>query len=177
MRSIYVKNRVDPFLQLRRGIGPRPSLLLPSRKSVKEKKGLNLPEWSLLNFLVGATGFEPATPCSEDGLTIDLSPVAIAGHGFIYPMAVTERVWVEVVISPREVATWQDDLGRLNDLLKCLRHGIKKSPNTSTEINFQMEVMNNDREPSKTITLKHACGPGDNREAAITMVFPDEDSE
>jgi hypothetical protein len=38
-----------------------------------------------------------------------------------------------------------------------------------------MAVMNNDRDPAKTITLKAACGPGDNREPVITVMFPDED--
>lgn len=70
---------------------------------------------------------------------------------------------------------WQDDLGRLNDLLKCLRYGIKKSPNPSTEITFQMDVMNNDQEPTKIIILKATCGPGDNLEPVITVMFPDED--
>jgi hypothetical protein len=95
--------------------------------------------------------------------------------GILYLMAVTERVWAEVVIPPGEVATWNDDLGRLNDLLTCLRYGIKMSPNPSTEINFQMDVVNNDREPPKTITLKATCGPGDNLEPVITVMFPDED--
>ena len=111
----------------------------------------------------------------EDGVLIDVSPLALGEHGFLYPVAVTERIWAEVVIPPGEVATWQDDLGRLNDLLTCLRYGIKKSPNPSTEITFQMDVMNNDREPTKTITLKATCGPGDNLEPVITVMFPDED--
>ena len=110
----------------------------------------------------------------EDGVLIDVSPVAMAEHGFLYPVAVTERVWAEVVIPPGEVATWQDDLGRLNDLLTCLRYGIKTSP-LAREIRFKMDVMNNDREPTKTITLKATCGPGDNLEPVITVMFPYED--
>jgi hypothetical protein len=49
------------------------------------------------------------------------------------------------------------------------------SPNPSTEITFRIAVMNNDREPTKRITLKAICGPGDNREPVITVMFPDED--
>ena len=90
-------------------------------------------------------------------------------------MAMTERVWSEVVIPLGEVATWQDDLGRLNDLLACLRYGIKTSPNPTTEISFQMDMMNNDRQPIKTVALKAVCGPGDNLEPVITVMFPEED--
>jgi hypothetical protein len=70
---------------------------------------------------------------------------------------------------------WQDDLGRLNDLLTCLRYGIKKSPSPSTEITFQIDVMNNKREPTKTITLKGTCTPWDDLEPVITVMFPEED--
>jgi hypothetical protein len=110
----------------------------------------------------------------EDGVLIDVSPVAMAEHGFKYPVAVTDRVWSEVVIPPGEVATWQDDLGRLNDLLTCLKYEIKRSQKAS-EVIFKMDVMDNEREPFKTITLKGTCTPGDNLESVITVMFPDED--
>ena len=109
----------------------------------------------------------------EDGVLIDVSPVAMAEHGFRYPVAVTERVWAEVVIPPGEVATWQDDLGRLNDLLTCLKYGIKRSQKAS-EVIFKMDVIN-EGEKRKTITLKGTCTPGDNLEPVITVMFPDED--
>ncbi len=38
-----------------------------------------------------------------------------------------------------------------------------------------MDMMNNDRQPTKTITLKATCGPGDNLEPLITVMFSDED--
>jgi hypothetical protein len=98
----------------------------------------------------------------------------MAEHGFKYPVAVTDRAGSEVVIPPGEVATWQDDLGRLNDLLTCLKYAIKKS-GKAQETQFKMDVMTNDREPVKTITLKGTCTPGDNLEPVITVMFPDED--
>ena len=109
----------------------------------------------------------------EDGVLIDVSPVAMAEHGFRSPVAVTDRVWSEVVIPPGEVATWQDDLGRLNDLLTCLKYGIKRSQKAS-EVIFKMDVIN-EGEKRKTITLKRTCTPGDNLEPVITVMFPDED--
>jgi hypothetical protein len=44
-----------------------------------------------------------------------------------------------------------------------------------TEITFKMEVMNKEREPVKTITLKGTCTPGDDLEPFITVMFLDED--
>jgi len=38
-----------------------------------------------------------------------------------------------------------------------------------------MDVMNNDREPTKEISLKATCTPGDDLEPVITVMFPDED--
>ena len=78
------------------------------------------------------------------------------------------------LVLPGKVATWQDDLGRLNDLLSCLKYTIKKSGKAS-EVIFKMDVMNNDRDPRKTITLKATCWPGDSLEPVITVMFPDED--
>ncbi len=109
----------------------------------------------------------------EDGVLIDVSPVALGEHGILYPVAVTERVWAEVVIPPGGVATWQDDLGRLNDLLTCLRFAIRRAPKGDL-VQFKMDVIN-EGEKRKTITLKALCHGGDNLEPVITVMFPDED--
>jgi hypothetical protein len=71
------------------------------------------------------------------------------------------------------VATWQDDLGRLNDLLTCLKYGIKRSQKAS-EVIFKMDVIN-EGEKRKAITLKGTCTPGDDLELVLTVMFPDED--
>ena len=62
----------------------------------------------------------------------------------------------------------------LNDLLTCLKYEIKRSQK-AREVIFKMDVMNNDREPTKTITLRATCGPGDKLEPVIAVMFPDED--
>ena len=89
-------------------------------------------------------------------------------------MAVTTRVVTEVIIPPDEVSEWQDNLGRLRDLLVCLRYAIGRSPDPTTELTFKMDVMD-DPKRRKTITLKATCGPGDDLEPVITVMFPDED--
>ncbi len=65
-------------------------------------------------------------------------------------------------------------LGRPNDLLTCLKYTIKKSGKAS-EVIFKMDVMDNDRESTKTISLKGTCTPGDDLEPVIKVMFPDED--
>ena len=109
----------------------------------------------------------------EDGVLWDVSPVA-REEGFKHPVALTMRVVSEVIIPPEDVADWQDDLGRLRDLLVCPRYAIGRSPDPTTELLFNMDVMD-DPKCRKTITLKAQCGPGDDLEPVITVMFPDED--
>ena len=108
----------------------------------------------------------------EDGVLIDVSPLA-QECGFKYPVALTSRVWGEVVVPPIEARGWQDDIGRLWDLLICMKSASKRSSGKS-ELKFQMIVQN---EPGrrKTITLKANCGPGDSAEPVVTVMFPEED--
>ena len=58
--------------------------------------------------------------------------------------------------------------------MTCLKYEIKRSQK-ATEVLFKMAVMNNERETTKTITLKGTFTPGDNLEPVITVMFPDED--
>ena len=109
----------------------------------------------------------------EDGVLWDVSPVARA-EGFKHPVALTMRVVAEVVVPPEAVADWQDDVCRLRDLLVCLRYAIGRSPHPTTDLHFKMDVMD-DPKRRKTITLKAQCGPGDNLEPVISVMFPDED--
>jgi len=109
----------------------------------------------------------------EDGALVDVSPLA-QECGFKYPVALTARVFGEVVVPPIETQTFQDDIGRLWDLLNMLRSAARKQGNRESETTFQVLVQN---EPGKTetITLKASCGPGDHLEPVITVMFPGED--
>jgi len=108
----------------------------------------------------------------DDGVLIDVSQLA-KECGFKYPVALTSRVWGEVVVPPIEAQGFQDDIGRLWDLLICLKAASKRS-NGESELKFEMIIQN---EPGRgeTITLKANCGPGDAAEPVITVMFPEED--
>jgi hypothetical protein len=50
-----------------------------------------------------------------------------------------------------------------------------KKGTKASEVIFNTDVMNKERDTTKLITLKATCGPGDDLEPVITVMFPDED--
>lgn len=106
-----------------------------------------------------------------DGVLIDVSGTA-KECGFRYPVAVTAAVWGAYVSVPEEVS-YQDEMGRLWDILSMVRFGIKVSPNRS-ELLFPVMVQNDESGPKK-VTLKAAVGPGDDGEPVFTVMLPNED--
>jgi hypothetical protein len=108
----------------------------------------------------------------EDGALIDVSQLA-QECGFKYPVALTSRVYGEVVVPPIEAQSFQDDIGRLWDILICLKLASKKSSGES-EIKFNM-IVQNEPKKQKIVTLKAICGPGDDVAPVITVMFPEED--
>lgn len=110
----------------------------------------------------------------EDGVLIDVSPIAKEA-GFKYPVAITSRVWGEVIVPPIEAQEFQDDIGRLWDMLTTLRMQIKRAKPGQGTIYFNFLVQQ--KKPGKTEKqcLKSACGPGDDAEPVITIMFPEED--
>lgn len=96
----------------------------------------------------------------EDGVLIDVCKTAReAGIGF--PTAVTAAVWAKCVTVP-EAASWQDETGRLWDVLVLLRHAIVRSTG-GQQVNFTVGVQNDER-PPQPVRLKALCGPGDSGE-------------
>ena len=71
------------------------------------------------------------------------------------------------------MADWQDEPGRLWDIMTMLRHAIRTAGSTS-EIQFVVCVQN-DKSLPKPVTLKAVCGPGDTLEPCITVMTPTED--
>ncbi|QDT52801.1 hypothetical protein Pan44_08130 [Caulifigura coniformis] len=106
-----------------------------------------------------------------DGVLIDVSHTAEEA-GFRYPVALTSGVWAECVRVPEEVS-YQDESGRLWDILTMLRYFIQKDPNQSL-VRFIVQVQNDER-PPQPVHLKALCGPGDNGEPVITVLLPHED--
>jgi hypothetical protein len=106
-----------------------------------------------------------------DGVLQDVSATATEA-GFRFPVAVTSAVWAEYVAVPA-ACPWQDETGRLLDILTMLRHAISAGP-TGQLICFTVLVQNDDSCP-QPVKLKALCGPGDHCEPVITVMLPDED--
>ena len=106
-----------------------------------------------------------------DGVLFDVT-VTAKEAGFRYPVAVTAAVWHDCVSVPA-VVPWQDESGRLWDILSVVRAAIKNAGRTDT-VHFSVCVQNAP-DSLETIHLKAHCGPGDDAEPVITIMYPDED--
>lgn len=115
----------------------------------------------------------------KDGVLVDVSQVAQEA-GFVFPVAVTRRVWDEIITPPVSVKELgQSEGGRLWDVLWMLRVAIKKDKTQGSHIRYQLIVQNDFEhdleDPRYLVTLKSLCHGGDDREPVITIMMPDED--
>lgn len=107
----------------------------------------------------------------RDGILVDVTQVA-AEAGFKYPVAVTKRVWDEVVTPDEKSKQYgQSEEGRLWDVLWMCTFAARSSK--GSEIRYQLYIQNGMRK--KLITLKALCHPGDKAEPVITIMLPEED--
>ena len=110
----------------------------------------------------------------EDGVLVDVSTTAREA-GITFPLAVTARVWSDLVTpDPRAVAWGQSVEGRLWDLMSMLRFTIRASRGGGQVLYFRCIFVLKERQ-RRTVTLKAVCGPGDDAEPTITVMFPEED--
>lgn len=110
----------------------------------------------------------------EDGVLVDVSETAREA-GIKFPVAVTRRVWDELVTpDPRSVESMGQSIrGRLWDTLWMLFVAARMSGNKSM---FHYKVIYILKKAQRrTVTLKAVCGPGDDAAPVITVMFPDED--
>lgn len=109
----------------------------------------------------------------DDGTLVDVSEMAREA-GFKFPVAMTVTAWADLVAWNDSNAAYQDEAGRLWDVLTMMRYFAKQGgstvqcevlrvPNTARALNPKMAkfVMN--------------CGPGDNVEPVITVMLQGED--
>lgn len=107
----------------------------------------------------------------EDGVLVDVSEIAREA-GVRFPVAVSRRVWVEVVEPPEEArATGQSEAGRLWDVLWCFAAAARRT--RASELVY--EVLVNDGDGARKVVLKAVCGPGDTLQPVMTILFPEED--
>jgi hypothetical protein len=109
----------------------------------------------------------------RDGVLIDVSAIA-RETGIRYPVALTVAVWERCVAVPPDVL-WQDEAGRLWDVVWMLRCAICRR-SAGDVVHFALHVRNDNRDGTPPLVrLNAVCGPGDDGEAVITVMLPNED--
>jgi len=109
----------------------------------------------------------------EDGTIVDVTELAKQA-GIKAPVALTRSVWEKYVeLSPAAEKAGNDTTGRLWDVLWMFRCAALQQPDES-EIRYKLYVVTDAIEPS-LVELKATIGPGDDGEAVITILLPEED--
>jgi len=104
-----------------------------------------------------------------DGVLIDVSKMA-AEAGFRVPVAITANLQADINDIPAS-KSFQDHDGRLWDVLYMGRLAALRGGDESTR-HYNL-IMHTGRKTYYTV--KMMIGPGDNGEAVITLMRPDED--
>jgi hypothetical protein len=107
----------------------------------------------------------------SDGVLIDVSKLAKEA-GFKFPTAVTAGVW-QKCIAIAESVKWNDETGRLWDVLNVLRYAIPKTGMTS-RIDFKVSVQRSENH-REDVPLYCLCHPGDDLEPVLTIMLFGED--
>jgi hypothetical protein len=115
----------------------------------------------------------------EDGQLIDVSETAQEA-GFTLPVAMTATVWADCVAwtdDDIEKHAYQDESGRLWDVLFMASHSIRASKDSGDQLLFQLYRIPRDGHSTEAVlvTLKLIIGPGDTPEPVITILLPNED--
>jgi len=109
----------------------------------------------------------------DDGVLVDLSEWA-RETGFTIPVACTAAVWNQYVMPPQGTTQLgQSERGRAHDLLWMLFVAIKRSQG-GDRLLYEVIFLNK-KHQHETVTLKAICGPGDDGEAVLTILLPNED--
>ena len=110
-----------------------------------------------------------------DGALIDVSTTA-AEAGITFPVALTVAAHADCVAWDRANVAYQDESGRLWDVVWMLRMAIVRGLNGDRLTYSLFRVPNRaDAREAVLVSLKAICGPGDAGEPAITLMLPCED--
>ena len=115
----------------------------------------------------------------EDGILVDVSDTAREA-GFKIPVAVTRSVWDHLVALPEGYRGFQDERGRLWDVLWMARHyALRASDRDRVTMCVLVRDIRKDLRDSNRAPRKHfpvvAIGAGDEGEAVITIMFAEDD--
>lgn len=115
----------------------------------------------------------------EDGNLVDVSETAREA-GFKIPVALTRSVWNRLVALPEGYKGFQDESGRLWDVVWMAHHYARRAPNSDRirmcvlVRDIRKDLHDSHRHPRKHYPVV-AIGAGDNSEPVITIMWPDED--
>ena len=115
----------------------------------------------------------------EDGVLIDAAAMAREA-GFKWPVALTTAAWSNYVDWSEDDSrqqVYQDQSGRLWDVLYMASHAIRTSKESGDRLLFQLYRVPRDGHSTEAVlvTLKLIVGPGDSGEPVISILLPDED--
>ena len=115
----------------------------------------------------------------EDGILVDVSETAREA-GFKLPVAVTRAVWDRLVALPEGYRGFQDERGRLWDVLWMARHyALRASDSDRVTMCVLVRDVRKDLRDSNLPPRRHfpivAIGAGDDGGPAITIMFAEDD--
>ena len=115
----------------------------------------------------------------EDGVLVDVGEMAIEA-GFRIPVAITSAAWSDCVVwsdADSERQVYQDQSGRLFDVLYMAHHAIRSSRSGGDRLTFELYRVLRDGKSTKAAitTLKLIVSPGDQGEPVVTILLSDED--
>jgi len=119
------------------------------------------------------------TQAIEDGVLIDAGSMAQEA-GFKWPVAVTSAAWADCVAwteDDNRQQVYQDESGRLWDVLFMASHAIRQGSGSGDRLLFKLYRVRRDGRSKEAVlaTLKLIVGPGDQGEPVITILLPNED--
>ena len=132
-----------------------------------------------------STAFDPVisvytrAQAIEDGILVDVSDTAREA-GFTIPVAVTRTVWDRLVALPEGYRGYQDERGRLWDVVWMARHyALRASSSDRVTMCVLVRDIRKDLRDSNRPPRKHflivAIGAGDQGQPVITVMFPKDD--
>jgi hypothetical protein len=115
----------------------------------------------------------------EDGVLIDAGTMANEA-GFKWPVALTADVWTDCVAwndADSQQQVYQDQSGRLWDILYMASHAVRTRKGSGDRLLFQLYRVPRDGRSTDAVlvTLKLTVGPGDSGEPVIAILLPNED--
>ena len=115
----------------------------------------------------------------EDGILVDVSDTAREA-GFQIPVAVTLTVWNRIIALPEGYRGFQDERGRLWDVLWMARHYARRASDRDRVTmcvlvrDIRKDLRDSNRPPRKHFPIV-AIGAGDDGGPAITIMFAEDD--